>query len=85
VLDGSKSTTVRTRRFGAVGDTFVVEGVALRLAAVVAMPLARARDECYRSEGFDSPAAFEAEWLANHPTRGWRPADSVWVHTFARA
>lgn len=83
VLAGAKTTTVRTRRYGAAGDTFVLEGVTFRLVAVEAMPLARAH-EGWREEGFDSADAFERGWVENHPTRGWRPGDTVWVHRFER-
>ena len=85
VLAGTKTTTVRTRRFGTPGDVFEVEGVAFRLVAVEAMTLARARDLAWRDEGMDDPAAFEAAWRENHPTRGWRDADTVWLHRFERA
>ena len=39
VLAGTKTTTVRTKRFGAPGDEFLVEGVAFELVAVEMMPL----------------------------------------------
>lgn len=85
VLSGEKTTTVRTSRYGAPGDEFDVDGVRFKLVAVEPMPLDAARDACWRSEGFASPDAFEAEWARGHPTRGFRPADSVWVHTFRQA
>jgi hypothetical protein len=85
VLDGSKTTTVRTRRFGASGDEFEVDGARFLLVSVEAMPLAKARDLVWREEGMPSPEAFEAAWRENHPTRGWRGADSVWVHRFRRS
>ncbi len=84
VLSGEKTTTVRTRRFGAEGDSFTVEGIAFRLTLVEAMPLAKARDLVWREEGMRSPEEFEAVWAENHPTRGFRGADSVWVHRFVR-
>lgn len=84
VLAGSKTTTVRARRYGAPGDTFVVEAATFRLVTVEAMPLSRAR-EGWREEGFDSAEAFERAWAENHPTRGFRPGDTVWVHRFVRA
>lgn len=84
VLAGSKTTTVRTRRLGAPGDEFQVEGQTFRLTHVEAMPLAKARDLVWREEGMASPEEFEAVWVENHPTRGFRGADTVWVHRFAR-
>jgi hypothetical protein len=82
VLAGTKTTTVRTRRYGSPGDAFVVEGARFELTAVTAMTLAAARDLCWASEGFASADDFERAWAANHPTRGWRPGDQVWVHRF---
>lgn len=83
VIAGTKTTTVRTRRYGAAGDTFEVEGVTFRLLAVDDMPLAAAR-EGWHDEGFDSAEAFERAWVENHPTRGFRADDTVWVHRFVR-
>jgi len=85
VLDGSKTTTVRTRRYGAPGDTFAVEGVAFVLTGVESMPLAQARERVWREEGMASPEEFERVWAENHPTRGYRAGDSVWVHRFRHA
>ena len=84
VLSGAKTTTVRTRRYGAAGDGFEVEGARFRLVEVVPMALAAARDRWWREEGMESPAQFEAVWAENHPARGFRPADQVWVHRFER-
>lgn len=55
------------------------------MVAVDAMPLGRARDAVWREEGMASPDEFERAWIENHPTRGFRPADTVWVHRFRRA
>lgn len=84
VVAGQKTTTVRTKRYGAPGDTFDVDGLAFRLVAVDAMRLGSARDRVWREEGMTSPAHFESVWVENHPTRGFRPDDQVWVHVFTR-
>lgn len=84
VLAGTKTTTVRTRRYGAPGDLFEVAGVPFRLVAVESAPLAKAR-EGWRDEGLVSPEEFEHVWTQNHPARGYRPTDTVWVHRFERA
>lgn len=85
VLDGSKTTTVRTKRYGTTGDDFEVEGVAFRLLSVDAMMLDAARASVWREEGMASPEEFERTWVENHPARGFRGGDQVWVHRFARA
>lgn len=84
VLVGAKTTTVRTSRYGEPGDEFELEGARFRLVAVEARSLAWAREHVWRDEGMASPEEFERAWVENHPTRGWRPTDSVWVHRFAR-
>lgn len=82
VLRGTKTTTVRTRRYGEPGDEFRVDGRRFALEDVRQVPLERARDECHATEGFATREAFEAHWALAHPTRGYRPRDAVWVHRF---
>lgn len=82
VLSGAKTTTVRTRRSGAPGDTFLVEGRLFELTEVRALPLHEARDHFHREEGMTSSAEFEQVWRENHPTRGFRESDTVWLHRF---
>lgn len=84
VLSGAKTTTVRTRRHGEAGDEFDVEGARFRLLEVAHAPLSVARDRWWREEGMSSPAEFESVWAQNHPTRGFRGSDQVWVHRFER-
>lgn len=85
VLAGAKTTTVRTRRHGQAGDTFEVDGVPYALLEVRALPLQEARDHWYREEGMASPEEFERTWRENHPQRGFRASDTVWLHRFERA
>lgn len=84
VLSGAKTTTVRTRRYGEPGDEFELDGALLRLVRVTPMPLRAARDLHFREEGVASAREFEEVWRANHPTRGFRGEDQVWVHSFER-
>ena len=85
VLSGAKTTTVRTRRYGAPGDEFEVEGARFRLVEVAQTTLAAARDGTWREEGMESPAEFERVWRENHPTRGFDGTHQVWVHRFEPA
>lgn len=84
VIAGTKTTTVRTKRHGSPGDEFDVEGIGFELVAVESMSLADARERVWREEGMSSPQEFERVWTENHPTRGFRPSDTVWVHRFRR-
>lgn len=85
VLAGAKTTTVRTRRYGAPGDEFEVEGMPFVLVEVESMPLAQARDRVWADEGMGTAEEFERVWADNHPARGFRANDTVWVHRFRRA
>lgn len=85
VLDGSKCSTVRSKRHGSAGDDFVVEGVTFRLLRVEHMALDEARRRHWRDEGMASEKEFVETWVANHPTRGYRGEEGVWVHLFERA
>lgn len=85
MLDGRKTTTVRTKRYGAPGDEFEVDGARFRLLAVHMMTLAAARDAVWHEEGMKTPEEFTRVWNENHPLRGFRGEDAVWVHRFGRA
>lgn len=80
VLSGAKTTTVRTKRYGSVGDEFELDGRAFILTATEMMPLEKARDTVWKEEGMASPEEFERVWSENHPQRGFRGEDAVWVH-----
>lgn len=84
ILAGAKTTTIRTKRHGEAGDEFEVEGARFRLLEVRGLPLSKARDLAWRDEGMASPQELEAVWAENHPTRGFRGEDHVWLHRFAR-
>lgn len=84
VLSGEKSTTVRTKLYGEAGDVFELEGARFLLLEVVQVSLAEARDRWWREEGMTGPEEFEGVWTENHPQRGFRASDAVWVHRFAR-
>lgn len=84
VLSGAKTTTVRTKRHGAEGDEFELDGVRFRLTRVEQMALRFARERHWRTEGMASPDEFEEVWRANHPVRGFRETDLAWVHEFER-
>lgn len=84
-MSGAKTTTVRTKRYGAVGDEFEVEGELFKLVEVRQSSLMAARDDVWKDEGMTDPDEFQLEWHKNHPERGFRATDSVWIHRFERA
>lgn len=85
VLAGTKTTTVRTKRFGEAGDTFEVDAVTFEIVESAPMTLERARDTLWREEGMRSPEEFEKTWKENHPARGFAGRETVWAHRFRRA
>ncbi len=84
-LEGRKTATSRTKRYGKVGDTFYIQGVLFEITAVFRRMLQEVYFLDYGSEGFDSPAAFEAKWLQLHPRKGWVPEQMVWFHEYRKA
>ncbi len=84
MLDGKKTCTSRTKRYGEVGDTFEAFGAELRIAITHKHPLYNVADILYEQEGFDTPEEFKACWIKLHPRRGFDPEQKVWVHFFRR-
>jgi hypothetical protein len=84
IIEGKKTCTARTRRYGAVGDVLDTVGGPIQLTEVVRKPLATVRDDYWRQEGLASPEDFERTWAALHPRRGFDPEQLVWLHRFVR-
>jgi hypothetical protein len=82
-LRGDKRATTRSEPKGEPGDRFPIKGVRHVLVAVAPIDLLVVRDQLYRIEGFESPAAFEKTWRALH--RGhFATKKPRWIHFFAR-
>ena len=77
-----KCATSRTKKYGSVGDIFMVDGNTYRLNMIVKLPLWFIRRYLYASEGCENPEVFEAVWNSIHPRKGFDPNQEVWYHHF---
>ena len=77
-----KKATSRYKKYGDVGDTFIVDGFEYELELVIKVPLWFVKEDLYRSEGAESGSEFQVIWTEIHPKKGFRPFDLVWYHHF---
>lgn len=91
ILEGRKTWTSRTKRYGEPGDLLrafphTEKQVMLRLDKVFRAQLRTVAADHYGEpqEGCASEQDFIALWVELHPRRGWNPGQWVWVHVFHR-
>lgn len=86
VIDGKKTCTTRSKRYGAMGDTFIVVGLFMwcecQITNLAHMTLENVAKAFCRQEGFDSPEAFIERWKRLHPVAGFVPNQLVWLMEF---
>ena len=81
---GVKTATSRTKKYGVVGDVFVVDGVSYELEIVSKVSLQTVLDVAWDVEGAKSKDEFVEVWESIHPRRGFVSDDKVWFHRFKR-
>ena len=81
VLGGRKCCTTRENPHGKPGDTFFLGKQRYRILQIINMYAAQVANDLYRSEGFDSPAAYIAWWTRNKGP--FDPEQEVYTHFFA--
>lgn len=84
ILEGRKTATSRTSRYGTAGDVVESPAGPLLLLWVRRLPLEQIANEHHELEGFDTPEGFRDIWIRLHQRAGWRPAEKVWFHRFER-
>lgn len=77
-----KKATSRYKKYGEVGDYFIVDGIRYALDLVIKVPLWFVSEDLYASEGCDTSTEFKHVWENIHPKKGFRPFDEVWYHHF---
>ncbi len=86
VINGRKTATTRTKRYGAEKDTFVVnyrgQKVTCRILTIHAIELERVAFGWCKEEGFDSVEGFIDKWKELHPRKGYVPGQKVYLHQF---
>ena len=84
LLNGKKSTTARTKRYGGEGDEFERAGGRFKLMSVTSMKLIDVASCFWDVEGFDSMEEFIEFWKKIHPGKGYVPEQRVFLHVFER-
>lgn len=84
-LEGRKECTSRNEKYGQVGDTFDIRGVRFMILRVTHPSLAYVMQVLYKQEGFRSPDAFKAKWIALHPRKKWVSSQLVYTHFYTRS
>jgi hypothetical protein len=82
ILEGKKTCTTRTRKYGREGDTFSIGSNVFVITEVKKMRLIDIVNTLYEEEGFTSPVEFK-EYLSKVGI----PMDEyaiLWVHKFKR-
>jgi len=84
LLNGEKTCTSRTKKYGKPNDWFEIFGNSFRIITIVRFPLEDIAKFLYDKEGCDSPDEFKEIWQGLHPRKGWIPEQVVFTHFFRR-
>ena len=82
--NNTKTATSRNKRYGIVGDTFVVDGVTYKLTSIARLRLGYIAEQKYAQEGAKSPEEFINVWNEIHPRKKYNPVQKVYYHEFER-
>ena len=77
-----KNAKSRNKKYGNVGDTFIVGESVYMLDLVVKLPLWFIAQELWRTEGCICDIEFMGIWEKIHPRKGWVDNQEVWYHHF---
>lgn len=84
LLNGIKTCTSRTRKWGQAGDIFEAFGQKFLIEDIQCHPLSQVRDDLWQAEGCESEMDFEQAWNQIHPRRKFQPSQWVIVHFFKK-
>jgi len=82
MLQGQKCCTARTRKYGAVGDTFEAYSHLFEITNIDYLPLEQVALQLFQKEGVSSPEEYQEVWQQLHPYKGFVPHQLVFVHHF---
>ncbi len=83
MVNGEKTCTSRTKKYGKSGDTFGAFGKTFIITRrVEAKTLADVGARLFQEEGFKTPRQFVDVWNRLHPQKGFTPNKMVYVHHF---
>ncbi len=84
IIQGRKTVTSRTRKYGKPGDEFEAFGFVFVVDRLERVRLATVANQHFQVEGFSNPEQFKNEWMDIHPRRGYDSEQRVWLHWFRR-
>ncbi len=84
VLNGDKTMTARTKKYGNPGDMFTAFGAMFKLISVTEVCLSFVAHVCAKFEGLGSAEEFINVWKEIHPKKGYDPDQLVYLHEFKR-
>ena len=84
LLDGRKTMTSRTRKFGDPGDQFLAFGAIFEFTHVFRISVGYMISDCFRQEGCASVQELMKIWNDIHPQTGIVNHQIVWAHIFRR-
>jgi len=84
IITGRKHATSRTKKYGNIGDEFEAFGFVFVIQRQERLRLAVVAQAHFMAEGFEHPDEFKIEWALNHPGKGYRSDQRVWIHWFNR-
>jgi hypothetical protein len=82
MIEGRKTLTTRSKKYGDVGDRFYAFGVEFEITSIAEMKLADVA-LLWKQEGVDSQGEFMRVWSSLH-YGVWNPNREVYVHGFKR-
>ena len=83
LLNGTKTWTSRTKRYGKIGDTFDAFGATFAITDIKHWHLSFVTNH-WKEEGCESREDFIQLWQKIHPRKGYDPYQQVYVHIFRR-
>jgi hypothetical protein len=83
MLNGTKTMTSRTKKYGNVGDTFYAFGTIFELIEVGKLQLGDIAS-CWREEGMNNPYDFLKTWKQIHPNKPYCPTEKFHIHRFKK-
>ena len=85
ILNGTKTATSRTKRYGKEGDYFVLGNTKFEIIKVRKMLLCEVFNNLLKEEGVEDEFEFINTWKKLHPRKGYEPFQEVFVHFFRRS
>lgn len=82
LIMGVKTSTLRTKQYGKVGDVFEAFGYRFELIAICPTTVRLGINYLYKQEGFEQPGLLWKVWGEIHPTLS--PEAVVFAHFFKR-